>query len=307
MESVLRARTRDLDAAAELLDEVYATTMELRATTVGGFRFSLEAAGSDGLGVGRLFCGGGGTTGVEAFSSYIVAMAVGGELAWRVGQDSGRGPDPFLIRPSRRMDAEWSDMDLATLSVDADAVDAAVRASTGRDEVDLPDAAAAGDPRYLRAVVRHLHAVALRSPDLLQNPLIVEAMRQTAAQAMVIAYPSLGEATELSGIGPRTIRRAVAYLDEHLGEPITVADAALAAGVSLRAMEAGFRRHLDRTPREYLRSARLASARGELERADPATASVAGIAARWGFAHLSRFARDYRDAFGELPSVTLRR
>jgi AraC-like DNA-binding protein len=307
MESVLRATTRDLDAAADVLDDVYDTTMELRAAAVDGFRFSLEAAGGSEFGVGRLFCGGDGTTGVEAFSSYIVAMAVGGDLSWRIGRDRGRGPDPFLIRPSRRMDAAWSDMDLATVSVDAGAVDAAARASTGRDDAGLAGAAPAADLRYMRAVIRHLHAVTLRSPDLLDSPLVLRSLQQSAAQAMLVTYRVVPEPRELPVAGPRTVRRAVGFLDEHLADPITIADAAIAAGISMRAMEAAFRRHLGRTPRDYLRSARLAAARTELELADPAGATVAAVAARWGFAHAARFARDYRAAFGEPPSATLRR
>jgi len=33
---------------------------------------------------------------------------------------------------------------------------------------------------------------------------------------------------------------------------------------------------------------------------------VGDIAARWGFYHLSSFARDYRGEFGELPSESLK-
>jgi transcriptional regulator GlxA family with amidase domain len=29
------------------------------------------------------------------------------------------------------------------------------------------------------------------------------------------------------------------------------------------------------------------------------------MAMKWGFFHLARFAKDYRDQFGELPSATL--
>jgi AraC family ethanolamine operon transcriptional activator len=34
--------------------------------------------------------------------------------------------------------------------------------------------------------------------------------------------------------------------------------------------------------------------------------SVQSVAASWGFWHLSRFASDYRQMFGQLPSDTLR-
>ena len=35
-------------------------------------------------------------------------------------------------------------------------------------------------------------------------------------------------------------------------------------------------------------------------------ATVAGIAFRWGFTNLGRFARDYQDPSGETPSMTRR-
>jgi len=35
--------------------------------------------------------------------------------------------------------------------------------------------------------------------------------------------------------------------------------------------------------------------------------SVSASAARWGLFHLGRFARQYREKFGELPSETLNR
>jgi AraC family ethanolamine operon transcriptional activator len=39
----------------------------------------------------------------------------------------------------------------------------------------------------------------------------------------------------------------------------------------------------------------------------PSSETVTEVAFRWGFWHLSRFAREYRSMFGESPSETLRR
>jgi AraC-like DNA-binding protein len=53
---------------------------------------------------------------------------------------------------------------------------------------------------------------------------------------------------------------------------------------------------------------RLHQARRDLLAADPARGDrVMAVAGRWGFTSMSRFAADYRIAFGESPSLTLRR
>jgi AraC-like DNA-binding protein len=86
----------------------------------------------------------------------------------------------------------------------------------------------------------------------------------------------------------------------------TILDLAAELGISLRALELGFRRELDTTPHEYLRAARLARVHEELTLADRRRTTVSAIAGKWGFANHSRFARAYREQFGEPPAQTLR-
>ncbi len=86
----------------------------------------------------------------------------------------------------------------------------------------------------------------------------------------------------------------------------TILDLAAELGISLRALELGFRRELGTTPHEYLRTSRLARAHEELARADARRTTVSAIAGKWGFAHHGRFARAYRELFGESPAQTLR-
>jgi len=57
----------------------------------------------------------------------------------------------------------------------------------------------------------------------------------------------------------------------------------------------------------FLRDRRLEAARHELLVADAGEISVTEVALGLGFTHLSRFANEYRKAFGELPSETFRR
>lgn len=105
---------------------------------------------------------------------------------------------------------------------------------------------------------------------------------------------------------PRLVRRAAELIDDHADEPLTVEDIAQATGISVRALQQGFRQYLDTTPTEYLRDVRLERVRTALRAADRSTVTVTDVAFRWGFTHLGRFAGDYRRRFGESPSTTLR-
>jgi len=57
----------------------------------------------------------------------------------------------------------------------------------------------------------------------------------------------------------------------------------------------------------HLRRIRLDRVHAELLRAGHADERIGDVAMRWGFFHPSRFARQYQDRFGELPSDTARR
>jgi AraC-like DNA-binding protein len=104
------------------------------------------------------------------------------------------------------------------------------------------------------------------------------------------------------------VRRAIEYAKAHLDGPLTVGLLAEAAGVSVRALQAGFARDLGCSPSAYVREQRLARIREELARADPmADVRVTDVALRFGFSHLGRFAQTYYERFGELPSTTVRR
>ncbi|WP_306214209.1 AraC family transcriptional regulator [Actinoplanes sp. RD1] len=143
------------------------------------------------------------------------------------------------------------------------------------------------------------------------HPLLLSTVVDTAAATAVTVFPNTTMALDyVSGpqrTAPAAVRRAVAYIDAHASEPITLEDIATAAGLGVRALQAGFQRHLDTTPVGYLFRVRLEHAHRDLQAADPAGGdTVADVAHRWGFAHLGRFAARYRSAFGRRPSETLR-
>lgn len=105
---------------------------------------------------------------------------------------------------------------------------------------------------------------------------------------------------------PATLREAVELLETSPEHPWTVTDLARHVGVTSRALQAGFARHLGVAPMAYLRRVRLTHAHLDLQAADSARCSVTDIAGTWGFTHLGRFAMAYRERYGHPPSHTLR-
>ncbi|QIG41104.1 helix-turn-helix transcriptional regulator [Microbacterium sp. 4R-513] len=140
------------------------------------------------------------------------------------------------------------------------------------------------------------------------EPLVEAELRRHALRTTLAVFPTtfldaLDRAAQHQA-APRTVRRAIAHIEQHAREPITVDDIAAAVSISTRGLQYAFKRALDLTPTEYLRRVRLDGAHAELK-ADVA-ASVTDIARRWGFAGPSKFARYYRQAYGRNPRDTVR-
>lgn len=104
----------------------------------------------------------------------------------------------------------------------------------------------------------------------------------------------------------RQVQCVEEWLDAHFTDPVSIDDMAKIAGVSVRSLQAAFRSARECTPMQALLNRRLAGARKRLAAACPDT-TVTSVAMECGFFHLGRFARDYRHAFGEMPSATLAR
>ena len=95
-------------------------------------------------------------------------------------------------------------------------------------------------------------------------------------------------------------------MEDHLADPISIDDLAAAVNLAPRSIQYAFRRRRGCTPMQALHERRLVRARQELLEADPSL-TVTEVATLCGLYHLGRFARRYRERFGEAPSTTLAR
>ncbi|MGJ5208630.1 AraC family transcriptional regulator [Bradyrhizobium sp. HKCCYLR20261] len=105
---------------------------------------------------------------------------------------------------------------------------------------------------------------------------------------------------------PQAVRRARDLLDAQATEPLDLNELAVAAGVGIRALQGGFRRHFGMSISDMLLDIRLARLNAQLMTAAP-EARIIDLAFELGFTHLGRMAGAYREKFGETPSATLQR
>ena len=117
---------------------------------------------------------------------------------------------------------------------------------------------------------------------------------------------STADTSEFSPALPSDLVRALKWLRGHLFELDWLGQLARVAGVRPRTLETHFKMFLGTTPLGWARRMRLARARRELLRSRART-TVTDIAFANGFSQLGRFAAQYREVFGELPSATLGR
>jgi AraC-like DNA-binding protein len=105
---------------------------------------------------------------------------------------------------------------------------------------------------------------------------------------------------------PSRLRAVLAYMETHADRPLTPGELARVGCMSVRALHAAFRHELGVSPMAHLRRIRLDHVRADLLRGTQPP-RVVDVAMRWGFSHPSRFARQYHERFGELPSDTTHR
>lgn len=135
------------------------------------------------------------------------------------------------------------------------------------------------------------------------------AIRDGISDAVLLHLLDLIDVGEEHPLAPsarkRMVDRAREYAMANRDQPPTVLELCNQIGASRRKLQYCFQEALGTNPVAYLRALRLNAAHRQLRSAEGAE-SVQSVAASWGFWHLSRFANDYRQMFGQLPSDTLR-
>jgi AraC-like DNA-binding protein len=130
-------------------------------------------------------------------------------------------------------------------------------------------------------------------------------LRLVAAWNRGVPASSTGDvpAVRKRPLEPFFLKSADRFIVENIGESISVGRLAQHCGVSQRTLEKAFTDLRGLTPVAHMRNLRLDHARRALDEED---ASVADVAARFGFRSTTTFALEYRKRFGMSPSRTRR-
>lgn len=160
--------------------------------------------------------------------------------------------------------------------------------------------------RTVLSMTRFLHAELARDDGIASVPVALYEFESALMTQLLMTIPNklspMLETTSTRNPSER-VREAAKYLREHAHDEISVADVAVAMGMSVRSLQIGFQREAGITPMDFLRNARLDQAHRDLTLG---AGSVSDIANRWHFHHVGRFASLYRARFGAPPSATLR-
>lgn len=105
--------------------------------------------------------------------------------------------------------------------------------------------------------------------------------------------------TEGTAIPFRELRAPIDYIHQNFASDISVQSLASACNISVSALERRFKKHLKKTPHQYISDVRLDKARQMLRETDK---PIGSIALETGFADHSHFTRTFTRMFGIAPS-----
>lgn len=158
---------------------------------------------------------------------------------------------------------------------------------------------------FLKTIVNELN----RPGGILDAPAAIASIEHTLITSMLTGLEhNLEEVLRqpVAMAGNTQIRLIEEFLEAHATQPIDMQTIARETGHSVSSIYRTFRRYRDYTPMEFLKRIRMRLVRQQLLQAYPGS-SVTSIALDCGFAHLGRFAAEYKRYFGESPSETVKR
>ncbi|MFI8631647.1 helix-turn-helix domain-containing protein [Microbacterium sp. NPDC077663] len=296
-------RSADVGEAEEYIGRSYgkvqldADDLVFDESSMGDERFDLR----------RLHVGGGYRASCDLEAVIVVQSA--DRYEWEVGGVRGTAHAPVLFQPGT-LHCRLQDARVRVVALPVHELTSVARTVYNDDTLTLSFAGPSASSRSLSAVWQSAAAMAFDAQPLLANDLVRASVFRSLAVSTLEAFAVVDDARvrrETVEQQQNAYRAAVAFLEDHASLPITIDDAAAAAGVGSAALARAFQTHslAGRTPAEHLSAVRLDAAHADLVRSPiGGSATVGGIAARWGFTE-DAFIRRHLQAYGITPGELL--
>lgn len=319
MAPVLAVETRNLDEAQQCIHDVF-TPHRLVFRGRAEVDLHLRYAQSPRLTVGHLQYGADVKVDVPPPEScYHLALPVKG--AANIGQGDElvgieAGSSAAMLSADRPLSVHWSpDSVQYILKVSRESLESQLARLIGRPvtrpvRFDLRFGLTSPGAQALLASVDFLWRELDRPGGIGAAPMAREHLERCVLTQLLTVVPhdhthllggGAGSTTDAAGRIPRLID----YIETHVDEDLSTGQLAQLAGITERALQLGFRKEVGTTPAAYVRAVRLDRVHDELRAGLRPGATITDVAMRWGFFHPSRFAQQYRDRFGQLPSQTV--
>ena len=304
---------RDPDAFAERVQSFHGGPLRVDATRARAFSGAARAWGLPRAALVQVDMRGGRVSSVAR--PRVLGFTFALEGLFKTGPECGR--EPFesghchFLRDDQPFDLIVPAVSVLALNIEADLVEKRARELADEEppaqalrETHISLASPEG-ARLWRSVASVWRALRADRPGPREA-------RATAALELELAEAvadwMLGAGTPRAHeCAPHQLREAEEFILAHLGDPISRAEICAAAGVSERSLSRAFAGRYGTGPMSFLKQRRLDAAQRLLLAADPEEACVTDVAMECGLYHLGRFSVEYRKAFGESPSETLRR
>jgi len=316
-----RVATTDLDDAAEQIGRIFCPhRLRPYGREAHSFHAVHNCAAFDGFSINYVAYGGAVTIDPGCLDRFfLVQLPLSGAALIHAGSRevaSQAGVTASLLSPTVPTRMVWDRCAQLILLVDRRLLEQRAAALSGKPVqpvafdpvVDVSD----GSGAMLAARMQALTGLAERIGPGGSLPAVAAADFREALLELLLVHRShdLSDAIrKFSGTSdalPRALRKARECLHAHVTEPLDLARVADAAGIGIRALQCGFRRHFGSSISEMLLDIRLAQLNAELMNAPPEV-HIIDLAFDLGFTHLGRMAGAYRQKFGETPSETRRR
>ena len=103
------------------------------------------------------------------------------------------------------------------------------------------------------------------------------------------------------------IKKVRDLLHQSIKMPVSITELTKELGISERLLHHAFKANYGMTPKKYLLALRMYRVREELLLSNPETTTISSVIEKYNFFNQSTFAQAYKQMFGELPSLTLKR